>query len=35
VSTIAVIAHGRKRPADLPELRRALARAGGEEPMWV
>jgi diacylglycerol kinase (ATP) len=35
VSTIAVIAHGRKRPADLPELRRALSRAGVDDPMWV
>jgi YegS/Rv2252/BmrU family lipid kinase len=35
VSTIAVIAHGRKRTADLPELRRALERRGVLEPLWV
>jgi diacylglycerol kinase (ATP) len=35
VSTIAVIAHGRKRTADLPELRRALERSGVAEPLWV
>jgi len=35
VSTIAVIAHGRKRPADLPELRRALERRGVRDPLWV
>ncbi len=35
MSTIAVIAHGRKRTADLPELRRALARHGVRDPMWV
>jgi diacylglycerol kinase (ATP) len=34
VSTIAVIAHGRKRTADLPKLRRALER-WGVDPMWV
>jgi diacylglycerol kinase (ATP) len=34
VSTIAVIAHGRKRTADLPKLRRALDR-WGVDPMWV
>ena len=35
MSTIAVIAHGRKRTADLPELRRALERRGVLEPLWV
>jgi len=35
VSTIAVIAHGGKRTADLPELRRALARRGIRDPLWV
>jgi diacylglycerol kinase (ATP) len=35
VSTIAVIAHGRKRTADLPELRRALERSGVADPLWV
>ena len=35
MSTIAVIAHGRKRTADLPELRRALARRGIRDPLWV
>ena len=32
--SIAVIAHGRKRTADLPKLRRALER-WGVDPMWV
>ena len=35
MSTIAVIAHGGKRTADLPELRRALARRGIRDPLWV
>ena len=35
MTTIAVIAHGRKRTADLPELRRALERRGVLEPLWV
>jgi diacylglycerol kinase (ATP) len=35
MSTIAVIAHGRKRTAELPELRRALERSGVADPMWV
>jgi len=35
VSTIAVIAHGRKRTADLPKLRRALERRGVLDPLWV
>ena len=35
MSTIAVIAHGRKRTADLPELRRALERSGVADPLWV
>jgi diacylglycerol kinase family enzyme len=35
VSTIALIAHGRKRTADLPELRRALERSGVADPLWV
>jgi len=35
MSTIAVIAHGRKRAADLPKLRRELARRGVRDPLWV
>ena len=35
MSTIAVIAHGRKRTADLPKLRRELARRGVLDPLWV
>ena len=35
MSTIAVIAHGRKRTADLPKLRRALERRGVLDPLWV
>jgi len=35
VSTIAVIAHGRKRTGDLPKLRRALERRGVLDPLWV
>jgi YegS/Rv2252/BmrU family lipid kinase len=35
VSTIAVIAHGRKRTADLPKLRRALERRGVLDPLWA
>ena len=35
MSTIAVIAHGRKRTAELPKLRRALERRGVLDPLWV
>ncbi|HKV66932.1 MAG TPA: diacylglycerol kinase family protein [Gaiellales bacterium] len=35
MSTIAVIAHGRKRTSDLPKLRRALERRGVLDPLWV
>jgi len=35
MSTIAVIAHGGKRAADLPKLRRELARRGVRDPLWV
>lgn len=35
MSTIAVIAHGRKRTGDLPKLRRALERRGVLDPLWV